>query len=173
MKKALFIASAFFLISAGFFSCGSENAEDCKTFSDNIMGRWKLIEVSVRVNFLQPETTDYSDEKIIFDFQNNNKLVVTGFIPDVLVVFDDFQPGEHFYAYTPYECGACPPPCNLLIDDRRWEQVYGYDCKVSLDEETMNIVGYIPFGGIIDDNSLVTGGDIYSFEKRFIKLKAL
>ena len=98
MKKNLFIISAIFLISAGYFSCGKDKKEECpKLFSDNIVGQWKLIEVSARENYSPLDTTDYLKENIIFDFQENNKLVVTGPIPDVVAVFDDFQAGEHFY----------------------------------------------------------------------------
>jgi len=82
MKKNLFIASAIFLISAGCFSCSNE--WKCKSiYRDNIIGRWKLIEVSVYIKYAhleyaQLDTTDYSKENIIFDFQENNKLVVIG-----------------------------------------------------------------------------------------------
>ena len=100
MKKNLFIVSAIFLISAGYFSCSNENTEIYNPrFSDNIIGRWKLMEVKVWVNSSRLDSTDYLKENIIFDFQENNKLVVTGPIPDVVAVFDDFWAGEHFYEY--------------------------------------------------------------------------
>ena len=171
MKKNLFIIITLILISAGFFSACKEKEEECKNLHrENIIGKWKLIEVSVSVNYSQSDTTDYSQENIIFDFQENNKLVVTGNIPDVLVVFDDFQEGEHFYEFFPFECGACPPPTNLNINNPALGSEKGrYFCGISL-EETMSIVGHEVVGGVIDDNGLLTGGDNYAWSFTFKKI---
>ena len=165
MKKYHFLVFAIFMISEGFFSCSKENCK--KKFSDNIVGRWKL--VSCTVNYIQPETFDYSKENIIFDFQENNKLVVTGPIPNVLALFDDFQEGEHFYIFSSLNvpCGSDPPGENLVIDNKDT----GMYCSPSLDEETMRIVGHKVIGGVIDEDGLITGDDTYGWEKKFIKVK--
>ena len=177
MKKILFIVSAIFLISVGYFSCSKENTEDYQNpFSDNIIGRWNLVEVSVRENDALPYPTDYSKENIIFDFQENNKLVVTGPIPDVIAVFDDFKAGEHFYEYIKQNiCPTCKPGPNLFIDKLAlgsWERIYF--CIVPLDEKTMKIqIIDKVIGGVIDENGWLSGGESYSFEKKFIKLNDL
>ena len=166
---------AFLLISVGFFSACKEK-EECKNPDSNyfIIGRWKLIEVSVSVNYSQPETTDYSNDNIIFDFQENNKLVISGPIPGVLVVFDDFQEDEHFYEYRIwYDCprGGDPPPTNLDIDHpERGKEERRYQCTAHSDRDTMSISADRTIGGIIDETGLVTGGDYYRWSKIFIKL---
>jgi len=170
MKKYHFIVLAIFLISAVFFSCNNEKPDNCKKiFSDNIVGRWKLNEVSWHVNNSKFDITDYSKENIIFDFQENNKLVVTGPIPNVLALFDDFQEGEHFYIFSSLNvpCGSDPPGENLVIDNKDT----GMYCSPSLDEETMRIVGHKVIGGVIDEDGLITGDDTYGWEKKFIKVK--
>ena len=175
MKKYLFIASVLFLISTVFFSC--VNNEECKqSFSDNIVGRWKLIEVAIRVNSSPIDTTDYSQENIIFDFQKKNKLIVEGYIPNIIAVFDDFQAGEHFYEFIPYNeqnCVSTKPGANLSIDKPKLGNEKGhYFCKISFDEETMKIdISHYVIEGVIDDNSLVTGFNVYGWEKNFIKIK--
>ena len=180
MKKNLLIVSAIFLISAGYFSCGKGNSEECeKLFSDNIIGRWNLIEVSVWVNRSLLDSIDYSKENIIFDFQENNKLVVSGDIPDVVVVFDDFQAGEHFYSFQTANVPNCRyaiPGPNLSIDETMlWREGRGYFCTILLsDEKTMRISKMDKvIGEVIDENSSLTGAVSYSWEKKFIKLNEL
>jgi hypothetical protein len=128
------------------------------------------MEVWVSVHYSQSgtsesETIDYSEENIIFDFQENNKLVVIGNIPDVLVVFDDFQEGEHFYEFHVFD-DSCyweefPGP-NLEIDKPEigsWERCYF--CSALSDKETMKI-------GKIDWEK--KGNDYYMWGYTFIKL---
>ena len=141
---------------------GTNPIEEPKPVEESIVGKWKLIEGSVSVNHSQPDITDYSKENIIFDFQENNRLVVTGRMPSVLDVFDDFQEGEHFYEYLNLEvCPTCLPGANLFIDKPRLGQEDGrYYCLVDLDNKTMEIGGGKVIGGVIDDAGLATGGDI-------------
>ena len=182
MKKNLFIVSAIFLISAGYFSCSNENTEIYNPrFSDNIIGRWKLMEVKVWVNSSRLDSTDYLKENIIFDFQENNKLVVTGPIPDVIAVFDDFQEGEHYYVFRSpnernYGYAAIPPPRfpNLSIDDTALgSEERGYFCEIPLNEKTMEIAKRKTIGGETNQNGWILGGDYYYWKKIFIKLNEL
>jgi hypothetical protein len=139
----IFIAPAIFLISAGCFYACKEKEEELKNpFRDNIIGQWKLVEVSVYKNIELLETTDYSNENIIFDFQKNNKLVVRRNIPDVLVVVDDCPEGEYFYEYhRPNVCPSCKPGPSLFIDNPELGERY-YFCFPLLSEETMAIDKY-------------------------------
>ena len=175
MKKIFFKISAIFLILAGCFSCGQEKIEECqKIFSDNIVGRWKLTVVSVAVSNSLIDVTDYSKENIIFDFQENNKLVVTGPIPDVIVVFDDFQAGEHFYTFQSYnhDCGSvCDKPGpNLFIDKPEFaSEERQYFCTIELDDETMQISKSQFCGAIVVDDGFEIKA--YTWGKRFIRIK--
>jgi hypothetical protein len=170
MKKNHFIALAIFLISAGYFSCSSEDG--CEKFSDNIVGRWKLIESSCSLNNSQPETTDHSKENIIFDFQENNKLVITGPIPNDRIDFYYFQAGYYWYGFSSPNCGECgcdPPDTNLSTD---WDDmVFSHYCRPSFDEKTMEISGHIDTCcGEKDDNGLAEIF-VYNWVKKFIKIK--
>ena len=122
--------------------CDKETEEPKNWNRAAITGQWKLIESSVSVNHSQPDITDYSKENIIFNFQENNKLVVTGHIPDILGLFDDYQEGEHFYEYRKLNvCPTCLPGPNLFIDKPElgnWERAYF--CTALSDEETMGIL---------------------------------
>ena len=113
-------------------------------FNNNILEgtKWKLIKVSISKDYQQPEIFDYSEKNIIYEFQGNNKLLITGNVDD-LFIFDDFQEGEHFYEYnelivSPY----CSPGPNLTIDNPEFGQMEGcYYCIVDLDNKTMRISG--------------------------------
>ena len=174
MKKSIFIVSTIGLIFAGSFSACKEKEpeEEYKNpYRDNIIGQWKLIEVSVCVNYSQPDTTDYSNENIIFDFQENNKLVVSGPIPDVLVIFDDFQEGDHFYEYRKFEPPPTDPAPNLSIDKPELGRADRYYyCNALLGRDTMTIGIFKGIGWVYDETGVVTTGDYYGWSKTFIKL---
>ena len=168
MKTIILKMSAILLMILVFSACKEkkeESTEECKNLNrDNIIGQWKLIEIIINVNYSQLDTTDYSIENIIFDFQENNKLVVIGNIVDSLSLFVDFQEGEHFYEYQkPNVCPTCLPGPNLIIDNPKpgmsWER--SYFCHAPLSEETM----------MIDKmNWMGKEGDDSSWSMKFIKL---
>lgn len=76
-----------------------ETKESDNFSGDNIIGKWQLLEVSISINYQESKIIDFSNDNIIYDFNDNNILVVKGFIPDDLFVFDNFREGEHSYAY--------------------------------------------------------------------------
>jgi hypothetical protein len=79
--------------------------------------RWKLIETSIYKNSQQHEITDYSAQNIIYEFQENGKLVVSGVIDDSLGLFNDFSEGEHFYEYRRLlMCPTCLPGKNFALN---------------------------------------------------------
>ena len=142
MKKYLFIASVLFLISTVLFSACKEKEEEPENpFRENIIGQWKLNHIYVIVEETQRYTINYSDKNVIFDFQENNKLVVHGSIPNDLGLFDDFQEGEHFYEYRrPEVYTYSSPGTNLFIDNPELGDWRGwYWCFSISDRETMDI----------------------------------
>ena len=152
------LCAAVLLVAVG---CEKEPEEYKNLNRDTIIGQWKLIEGSVSVNHSQADITDYSKENIIFDFQGNNKLVVTGHIPDILGLFDDYQEGEHFYEYLKFEYPVCPGP-NLIIDRPGLGSSEGvYFCTALSYEETR---------GIGNDGWEIKGDDYYRWSITFMKL---
>jgi hypothetical protein len=104
--KRIFILlfTGFFSVFIGFFSSCNEKEEEPKNpFRENIIGQWKLNKISFMVDGQEYIITDYSEENIVFDFQEKNKLVVYGSISNDLGLFDDFQEGERFYSYVRYD----------------------------------------------------------------------
>lgn len=149
-----------FLIPCLFFaSCNKDNEED-------IVEKWKLLEVYRYTHTYDEspllEIIDYSEKNITYDFRSNNRLVVSGDVPDDLFIFDDFQKGKHYYEYKKRErCITCAPPTtpNLLIDKSKSDQLDAcYFCYVN-DDNTMEIF------------SIRTNSDCYQYVKKFIKIK--
>ena len=150
MKKHLFIASVLFLISVGFFSsCKEKEEEPENPFRENIIGQWKLVHGTVEVD-KQNYETDYSEENIIFDFQENNKLIVHGSILNDLGLFDDFQEGERFYNYiryvanyvSPSSCVQAPRNFSFSHYESGYTSIiseYGLFCNARSDRDSMVI----------------------------------
>ena len=69
MKKNLILILVIIILS----SC----SKDDKSSSIPIVGEWKLMETRI-LDFSGNPTIDYSSENIIYSFQSNGKLLVTG-----------------------------------------------------------------------------------------------
>ena len=130
-------------------------------YSNDIIGRWKLIKLSS----YQSGTIDYSEEDIIYYFQPNNKLLITGPVPVELPEFEDFQEGEHSYTYSqPNDCDGFKPYPNMVIDGISDEpdgtvQFGRYRCIAYFEKKTMWI-------------SRVESWDLpYLWGKHFIRVK--
>ena len=170
----LFRLLVFFVFMCSNCSSDTEEPEYPNPNRDNIIGRWKVIETSVRINYSPQDPLDYSKEIIIFDFQENNKLVVTGPVPDVLFVFDHFQEGDHFYKYIKHEVGPnYIPGSNFFIDKPELGSVIGsYICLARLDTDTMTIGTSNPLlvEAVDDAGFFLTGFDMYFYWISFIKM---
>ena len=113
---------------------GNEKVYKAKIPINKVRGKWKLIEVLFFEDQNQQQI-DYSERNIIYEFQENNKLVITGKMDD-LCIFDDFQAGVHYYEYRkPNVCPFCLPYSNLAIDNPEFGHYY---CYMS-DQITMRI----------------------------------
>jgi len=82
-QQTLKLTIIMLLLAICFTACKKKNEEP-----ENIIGKWKLTEVSIWKNYQLLEVIDYSSENIIYDFKKNNKLTITGNISDDLFVFD-------------------------------------------------------------------------------------
>ena len=140
-------------------NCGDSSVapSPVKTLIDT---KWRLTEVQiVRDYHQQVEIFDYSEKNIIYEFQRNNKLVVTGNAGDEVFVFDDFEEGEHFYEVNWDDpCKGdplCDPGPNLRIDGKGYGAFLGGDTLV---------IG--TFSMEIDET-----GSYYSWNKTLIGLK--
>jgi len=70
MKKKIYLL----LISLAILSC----SKDDDSLENQILGEWILIEAQLIDFSPNPPIIDYSNENIIYNFQLNEKLVVTG-----------------------------------------------------------------------------------------------
>jgi hypothetical protein len=128
MKKTIFKIAAILLVLAGMIACGKE--EEDNIYRKNIIGKWKLMKIMSREESdWMFDTVDYSNENIIYEFRNNNKLVINGYVEN------DFSPGEHYYSYQQLNvCPTCTPGPNLIIDDNN--MIY---CLARKDSNEMSI----------------------------------
>ena len=144
---------------------------DEKEFQQSqILGRWKLIEIDIWYNHSKIRTIDYSENTIIYDFQENNKLVITGDI-DESFVFDDFREGKHFYRYNMlFTCSICEPGENLMLANlpppEQWQWwPANYFCRIPPDKKTM----------MIDKNKILfeeeIGGEAIGWRMNLIKIE--
>ena len=146
MKKIKYLLIITICITSC-LSCGKCNDNlPCENIDDNqcddargtdIIAQWKLIDILESYDYDSPNyqgiiVTDYSDKNIIYDFRSNNKLVITGTLPEGF-----YAEGEYAYRYI--APNNCYPEgvtiSNLLIDTRR------YTCDVDKQEYKMAIIG--------------------------------
>jgi hypothetical protein len=156
-------------------------------YSDNIIGRWKLVEVSIYKNIhedhQQTEIINYLDSNVIYDFYENNKLVITGNInlgylslfndfQEYLLLIGDFQEGTHFYTYgKPNYCPTCLPGPNMTIDDPEFIRGVSYYCVVELKNgRTMRIIADKNIGGVKNGPGLIVGGNNYRWVQLLTEL---
>jgi len=141
--------------------------EECVNPCNNIIGQWKLVEVSILKNiFDNPDKKiiDYSDENIIYDFQflsdrmhdykglniykiTEGTLVITGTVVDDI---HNLQEGTYSYKYSCriyygeiYEDKDNNPNALIMIDDWRNlninNQSYGTSVYISILNDTMRM----------------------------------
>jgi hypothetical protein len=114
--------------------------------------RWKLIEVSATKNHVSKEVIDYSGKNIVYEFNGNDKLIVSGKI-DAPFVSEDFKEGEHSYRYRMSAgCNACDPGPNFMIDskniysacfgDEKMYISYFFSMEISIGENHYNNLFY-------------------------------
>ena len=147
-----YIAFAVFYL----LTCNSCKPEYENPFRDDIIGKWKLVEVEVFRLYYQPferqsAIIDCLNENIIYDFQPNNKFFITNsivdtfFIADTTVVFSSlfdssFNEGEHFYEYHKFPDPPSDPGPNLSIDKpANGEGEKRFYCNALKGEQTMTI----------------------------------
>ncbi|GHV08104.1 hypothetical protein FACS1894160_1830 [Bacteroidia bacterium] len=135
--------------------------EDENLYADNIIGRWKLTEMTTIYNYDNQNVNiiNYSNDNIVYDFHADKKLIVTGLIPD------DLSEGEHYYQYQiPNVCPTCLPGPNLIIGDN--DRIY---CFIKENEMTINAEKIV--GQVVDETGLIVEqGESVRKSKTFVKL---
>jgi hypothetical protein len=85
MKKLIYLLSITLLL----FSC---NRSDENQHANKVAGEWKLIQSKSYVQNTNGQneliTTDYSTQNIIYNFQTNNQLKITGSLNDGLFPYE-------------------------------------------------------------------------------------
>jgi len=170
MKNGKLLLFALAVLAFTAVNCGN-NSVNTQEVSHPLTGSWKLMELWVNKNHELYLLTDYSEKNIIYEFREDNKLVVSGEIDDIFV-FDDFQEGERRYEYR--EIVPCPGPAgdcgipspNLSIDKPPLEfgAVWLYYALLDGDGRSMRITCDRVIRDTID-------GDFYNWEKSFIRLR--
>jgi hypothetical protein len=132
-------------------------------YRETVVGQWKLIQIATVYNSdtQNPEIIDCSNDNIIYDFLTDNRLEVSGGLPDDLVE------GEHFYHYQKPNVGILSLPApNLTIDgDSR------LFCTARADDDAMTVKGEKITGRIVDETGLVVEeGTVAAWTKTFAKL---
>ncbi|MDR1197434.1 MAG: hypothetical protein LBK94_00260 [Prevotellaceae bacterium] len=132
MKKILQIVTILLLLAGMMIACGKENNEDNENpYRENIIGKWKLVEIITIVGYGNQniDTVDYSNANIIYDFQNDSILIITGYVPD------DLSEGMHTYRY------GQPPHTPLDAYDGNFsiDNMHGGWCNAKKKEQKMTI----------------------------------
>jgi hypothetical protein len=101
MKKILIL-----IFTIGIFSNCSNDDND--STNNEIIGEWKLIAARI-IDFSTNPTIDYSDENIVYDFQANGILTVTGG-NNV-----GYSNGDYEYIFVEDYLGGAPSPGEVMI----------------------------------------------------------
>jgi len=161
MKNTKLLLFALAVLAFTAVNCGN-NGANTKEMSHPLIGSWKLIEVSITKNYesSETETVGYSERNIVYKFQENGKLIVSGEVGDIFI-FDDFKEGEHSYAYSElYMCPTCMPGPNLAVDRFPFEWAYDWLYYLLFNDD----------GTMVIHRGADIEGDYYSCGKTFIKL---
>jgi hypothetical protein len=103
-KKQRALTVILLLLTAGIFSSCKKEEIKYKPVPD-IQGKWQLIGPSSWDG--EPTISDYLSMNIIYDFQENNVLIVSGEIEGV-EEYSGLEAGEHSYHQIPVLEGALP-----------------------------------------------------------------
>ena len=132
----------------------------CNKDKKDIVGEWKLSKVGIVDGYYQQSETDYSGKNIVYEFQKNNKLVVTS------STLGKLQTKKYSYKYQKLNvCPTCIPAQNLQIDKIK------YYCLI--ENGVMRISSFIKDENVVDEIDLEMSekSNILSWGKNFIKLK--
>jgi hypothetical protein len=134
MKKlihTLNLAAIMLLMAGVVSSCEKNNEDNENPYRENIIGKWKLIEIITIIGYgnQNTDTVDYSNSNIIYGFQNDSILIITGYVPD------DLSEGMHTYRY------GQPPHTPLDAYDGNFsiDNMHGGWCDAKKKEQKMTI----------------------------------
>lgn len=98
-KRIAFTLILSLLIAVNFSSCKKEEIEE-EEYPTHHFGKWQLVTVGNRTETFELVSADYSQANIVYDFRENNVMVVSGEIEDI----EDYRGheiGEHSYKAFP------------------------------------------------------------------------
>jgi hypothetical protein len=131
MKKLLLKITCMtvsLILAGNLASCEKkENNED----STSIIGKWKLVEVTIPFTQTGPISYDYSQYNIVYEFDTNDVLTVSGEI-DHIDRYAGHEPGEYLYSYTQKPNEYIPNSYTLIINGQM------YACQISSEEMEFN-----------------------------------
>ncbi|MDR0680526.1 MAG: META domain-containing protein [Dysgonamonadaceae bacterium] len=141
----------------------NSDPEFVNPYRETVVGKWKLIQIVTVYNSdtQNPEIIDYSNDNIIYDFLTDNRLEVSGGLPD------DLAEGEYFYHYQKPNVGILSLPApNLTIDGDN--QLF---CIAPADNDTMTVKGEKITGRVVGETGLIVEqGTVVAWTKTFAKL---
>jgi|SRR5690554_1389491 len=97
-KRIAFTLILSLLIGISFSSCKKEEIDE--EYPTQHLGKWQLVAVEYRTETFELISADYSQANIIYDFRENNVMVVSGEIEGI----EDYRGhaiGEHSYKAFP------------------------------------------------------------------------
>ena len=119
MKRVNFLFELILILAIVFVGCNKAvqmNDEDGEEFA-SIIGKWKL--VNVTIPFIGEEN-DYSQYNIVYEFNANGILLVSGKI-DHIDAYRGHGTGEHFYSIIDEnEASETIPEFRLKIGTAYW-----------------------------------------------------
>jgi len=131
MKNAVSFLITFFLITIGSTGCHKGHRDD------SILGTWKLVEISCSVGINAngyPELVDFGKYNLIFDFQKNNKLVISSSVSEESSII---KHSYKFFTKDLHEFPYYPRSYNLVIGKKK------LDCYVFKETGVMVLSGYM------------------------------
>ena len=158
-KKVLAFITLFLLITTGLTGCKKDPN------NDNIIGKWKLVEVTYYDSSVTNENgnhpalkIDCSKNNIIYNFQENKKLIISNSIIGKL------HKNKHSYKYH-----SRSPEAHVLEGNLQIEKTKFY-CSVFETTGTMTLNGNKD--KVLDefDVMMLMKDNIYSWHKTFVKL---
>ncbi|MCL2313136.1 MAG: hypothetical protein FWC41_11770 [Firmicutes bacterium] len=138
-RKILIITATLLILAGGFSSCKKkEDLLSKNNNTDDIIGKWKLVEVVLSFTPTGPISYDYSQYNFVYDFKSDNILIVSEDIANIDIYGYVHAFGEHHYTTIKSEYG-----CNILKIDSNHAYWYSiFSNKLIFDNSPLDGLRY-------------------------------